>query len=329
MDFFSGYALFAAETATIAGGIGLVLYSMSSGGNKKDSKGSLSLSLYKDISDQSQNSFSELGCNEIRQTKQKKKKNIIPPRRLYVISFDGDAQCSQIDSLREEISAIINDCRPGDEALVIITSGGGEVSAYGLAASQLERLRNANIDLTVCVDRVAASGGYLMACVANRIISAPYATIGSIGVVVQMPNIHKLLSNHNIDVEMITSGEHKRTLTLLGENTEDGRTKVEEDLKAIHNQFKQTIKKYRSDLDIDEIGTGETWLGDQALEKGLVDRIGTSDEEIQNKVNDFQVIQVSWDKPKSFSSKLTGMAAQTLTGAHLKLAELSGKRYFQ
>lgn len=200
------------------------------------------------------------------------------PRRVFVMDFDGDLQASGVDALRQEITAVLTRAGTGDEVVVRLESAGGLVHGYGLAASQLGRVTAAGVTLTVCVDRVAASGGYLMACVADRILAAPFAILGSIGVMAQIPNIHRLLKRHDIDIELLTAGQYKRTLTVLGENTEEGRRKFQQDLETVHELFKRHVATRRTTLDIDRVATGEIWLGTQALEHNLIDGVQTSDE---------------------------------------------------
>lgn len=199
-------------------------------------------------------------------------------KRVFVVDFAGDLQASGVAALRHEVTALLSRVRPEDEVVVRLESAGGLVHAYGLAASQLDRIAQAGIPLTVCVDKVAASGGYLMACVADRILAAPFAVLGSIGVMAQIPNIHRLLKRHDIDVELLTAGQYKRTLTVLGENTEAGRDKFQRDLDTTHALFKQYVAERRPDLDIEAAATGEIWLGTRALAMGLVDGIETSDQ---------------------------------------------------
>jgi serine protease SohB len=234
--------------------------------------------------------------------KKKKKKESEP--KLYVIDFQGDIKASQVEQLREEITAILCTAKPEDEVLVRLDSPGGVVNSYGLAASQLQRIRDKNIPLTVCIDRIATSGGYLMACVAHRILAAPFAIIGSIGVVAQIPNFHRWLKNHNIDVELLTAGEYKRTLTFLGENTEKGRKKFQEDLEKIHLAFRNYVAHNRSNLDLDKIATGEHWLAKDAFDLKLVDGLSTSDEYLAEKITKYQAFKLSIPPKTSLINKL-------------------------
>lgn len=199
-------------------------------------------------------------------------------RRVFVVDFHGDVRASALSGLREEITAILTVASEEDEVLVRLESAGGLIPPYGLAASQLLRVKERNLPLTVAVDKVAASGGYLMACVADHIIAAPFAIVGSIGVVAQLPNFHRALKERSIDYEMFTAGEFKRTVTLFGENTDKARAKCQEELDEAHALFKAHVGRYRPVLDIDRVATGEHWFGSRALDLKLVDEIRTSDD---------------------------------------------------
>ena len=191
---------------------------------------------------------------------QKKHKHDNIKSRLFLIDFKGSMDAKEVSSLREEVSAVLMMANSDDEVLVRVESGGGVVHGYGLAASQLQRLRDRGLFLTVSIDKVAASGGYMMACVAQKIIAAPFAIVGSIGVVAQLPNFNRLLKKHDVDIELHTAGEFKRTLTLFGENDDKARQKFKEELETVHQQFKQFVSEHRPRIDIDQIATGEHWL---------------------------------------------------------------------
>ena len=199
-------------------------------------------------------------------------------RRVFVIDFHGDIKATEVASLREVVTGVLMEAGEGDEVLVRLENAGGIVTEHGLAASQLARLRRRNVFLTVAVDKIAASGGYLMACVAERLIAAPFAVVGSIGVVAQLPNFHRLLERGGVDFELHTAGEYKRTLTLFGENSDAGREKLREQLEDAHALFKNFVHEYRPDLDLGRVATGEYWHGTQALSLGLVDDVKTSDD---------------------------------------------------
>ncbi|GAB3275907.1 protease SohB [Parahaliea aestuarii] len=229
--------------------------------------------------------------------------------RLYCLHFDGDIRASASEHLREEISTVLSQAREKDAVLLCLESPGGMVHSYGFAASQLERIRAAGIELTVAVDKVAASGGYMMACVANRIIAAPFAVIGSIGVLAQLPNFHRLLKKHDVDFELLTAGEYKRTLTVFGENTDKGREKFQEELEITHDLFKDFIREQRPQLDVDRVATGEVWYGRNALAEGLIDELQTSDAYIQQHLKTWEVYEVRYVQRKAWQEKL-GMAAE-------------------
>lgn len=230
-------------------------------------------------------------------------------KRLYVLSFDGDIRASATENLREEISAVLPQIEKGDELLVKVESPGGMVHSYGLASSQLQRIKTAQVPLTIAVDKVAASGGYMMACVADRIIAAPFAVLGSIGVLAQLPNFHRLLKKNDIDFELLTAGEHKRTLTMFGENTDKGREKFVEELEETHGLFKSFVSTNRPSLDVAKVATGEVWYGQNALEEGLIDELETSDSFVQSHLSDWDVFEVKFVNKKNWQEKL-GIAAE-------------------
>ena len=251
-------------------------------------------------------------------TKEQKKnsKKDKPENKVFVINFKGDMHASQVEGLREEVSAVLVAANSNDEIVVRIDSPGGVVNGYGFAAAQLERIRQAGLTLTICIDQVAASGGYMMSAVGHKIISAPFAIVGSIGVIGQVPNIHDLLEKNGINVEMHTSGEFKRTLTTMGKNTEEGREKFKQDLHNIHELFKKHILAYRPSLDMQKVGTGEYWFGKDALELGLVDKIQTYDDYIiQHLNNDLDVYQIEFviKKEKGFLKSKLAMIKRTMT----------------
>ncbi|MBU2513261.1 protease SohB [bacterium] len=243
---------------------------------------------------------------KIRKKKEKKKKaDHVERGRLFVLDFEGDIKASAVAALKEEITAILTVADPKDEVLVRLDSSGGMVHTYGLAASQLMRIRKCDIPLTIAVDKVAASGGYLMACVADRIISAPFAIIGSIGVIAQIPNFNRFLKKHDIDYEQITAGEYKRTLTVFGENTEADRAKLKQELEDTHLLFKEFVNQGRQGLDIEKIATGEHWYGSKALELKLVDDIITSDDYLLSKSEHLDLYGIKYEIRKTLSDKLS------------------------
>ncbi|HEX4871933.1 MAG TPA: protease SohB [Nevskiaceae bacterium] len=252
-----------------------------------------------------------------------------PRPRLFVLDFTGDLQASAVTSLREEISCVVGLARPGDEVLLRLESPGGLVHGYGLAASQLVRLRRHGLPLTVAVDKVAASGGYLMACVASRIVAAPFAILGSIGVVAQIPNVHRLLKKNDVDVELHTAGAYKRTLTVLGENTEAGRAKFREELEDTHRLFQEFVAEHRPVLDLATVATGEHWFGQRALALKLVDELATSDDWLLRHLDSHEVYELQCPRRRRLGERLgerlrawLGAAPEDL--AALRLPRLQG-----
>jgi serine protease SohB len=202
-----------------------------------------------------------------------------PEARVFVLDFKGDLQASAANRLAREIDAVLSLARPeSDEVVLRLESPGGTVTGYGLAAARLQRLRAARVKLTVCVDQVAASGGYMMAAVADRIVAAPFAMIGSIGVVAQIPNFSRVLKKNDIDVEVMTSGEFKRSVSIFGEITPAGREHFQGKLEETHDAFKRMIAELRPSVAISEVGNGDVWLARDAVALGLVDEICVSDE---------------------------------------------------
>lgn len=269
-----------------------------------------------------------LSKEEKQNAKKEEKKEASKPR-LFVLDFKGDVRASAVDSLREEVSAILSSFKKGDEVLLKLESPGGMVMAYGLAASQLHRLRSKEIPLTVAVDKVAASGGYMMACVAHRILCAPFAAVGSIGVVAQVPNFNKFLKKHDVEYKEYTAGEFKRTISIFGEITEKGEEKFLQQLEDTHILFKNFVHKYRPSLDASKVATGEYWYGDQAIHLGLVDEISTSDDFIMQHLDSHQVVKIVFKQKQKLSDKISDALGKAGKKAGLSIIEdLQNQRHF-
>lgn len=322
MEWLAEYGLFAAKVLTALVAVFIVLIMIASvRGRQRKGEGVLQVVR---LNDQLARMTERLGhavldkpalkaLNKTRKQETKaRSKGAAKRDKVFVLNFHGDIKASALESLRHEVTAVLELASPQDEIVVKLESGGGMVHAYGLAASQLTRIREAGVPLTVCVDKVAASGGYMMACIADRMLAAPFAMLGSIGVVAQLPNFHKVLRKHDIDYEMLTAGEYKRTLTLFGENTEKGREKFQEDLENIHRLFKQFVARYRPVLNIDEVATGEVWFGSEALEKALADELKTSDEYISQRIRQADVFEVHFQRPKKLQDRFSSTASATL-----------------
>ena len=238
----------------------------------------------------------------------KKKKHIEDRQRVFVLNFVGNIKASAVKHLRKEITALLSVATPQDEVVVCLENAGGMVHEHGFASSQLERIKQRNIPLTVAVDKVAASGGYMMACVADKIIAAPFSIIGSIGVIAQIPNFNRLLEKHGVDYEQIKAGELKRTLTMFGKNTDEDRERFTEQMEDTHELFKEFVKDNRQQVNIQEIATGEHWLGKRALELKLVDELMTSDDYLLLKSETADVYEITHVAPKSITEKIKGNA---------------------
>lgn len=249
--------------------------------------------------------------------------------QLYVIDFKGSIDAKEVTSLREEITAVLGVATEQDEVFVRLESGGGMVHGYGLAASQLQRLKDHHIPLTISVDKVAASGGYMMACVADKIIAAPFAILGSIGVIAQIPNFNKLLKKHDIEFEQLTAGEYKRTLTMFGKNDQAGRDKFKQELEETHDLFKQFVTQQRSQIDIDKVATGEHWYGLQAIERNLVDQISTSDDYLLSQLDSRHIIQIKYTQRKKLADKIGQAVAIALENSLLKIFQMQSNQLFK
>ena len=231
-------------------------------------------------------------------------------KRVFVLDFDGDIRASATDQMRHEITALLTMASKEDEVVVKLESGGGMVHSYGLAASQLKRIKDNGIPLTICIDKVAASGGYMMACLGSKIVAAPFAIIGSIGVVAQLPNFNRLLKKHDVDFELFTAGEHKRTVTMFGHNSVKAKEKFQDDLEDTHELFKNHVKQYRNKVDIESVSNGDIWYGQDALTINLVDEVGTSDDYVVNACANADVFEVKYELKKTLQEKL-GLAAES------------------
>lgn len=331
MEFLYEYGLFLAKTATFVLAIAIIigLAAEAAVTKSKAKKGQLQ---FTNLSKQYQNQTEEVQHKLLNKKqfkhwqKSQHAKDNEPSSRLFVVDFHGSMDAREAESLREEITAILAVATKEDEVLLRLESGGGVVHGYGLAASQLDRLRQHSIALTVAVDKIAASGGYMMACIGNSIIAAPFAIIGSIGVIAQLPNFNKLLKKHNIDFEQFTAGEYKRTVTLFGENSDKGREKFQRELEDTHQLFKQFVQQHRPQLDIDAVASGEHWFGYQALALNLVDAIQTSDDYVQTQLSQRQVIHIKYQLRRGLAEKVGIGSASILTLWWQKLIQHSWLR---
>ena len=247
--------------------------------------------------------------------------------KVYVLDFEGDIKASAVSSLRDEVTAILTAIEEGDEVFIRLNNSGGVVHEHGLAASQLVRFKEKNIPLTIAVDKVAASGGYMMACVADRVLAAPFAIVGSIGVIAQLPNFNRLLNRVGVDFEQHTAGEYKRNVTMFGKNTSKERKQLKEQLSDIHDLFRGFVTKFRPSLDMEKVGTGEYWYGSKALELGLVDELITSDDYLLSLSESCDIFLIKMEQPKSFMEKMGKGGASLYESAIDGLSKQSSDRY--
>ncbi len=311
MEILADYLVFLLKVFTIALAITVpLLLVIGSSKGKTQAKGKLAITNLSEKFEDMGNAVrsSNMNPKELKKfykdiNKSKKKKTDENEPSIFVLNFNGDIQASEVEKLKYEINAILLSESECKEVVVKVESGGGSAYAYGLCAAELKRLVDNDISLTVCIDKVAASGGYLMSCVATKIIAAPWAIVGSIGVIAQLPNFHRLLKKNLIDFELHTAGEFKRTLTTLGENTEDGREKFKADLEDLHVIFKDFVKEQRPEVDTAVVATGEVWQGEEAVRVGLVDSLETSDNYLVNLSKDATLFEIEYIEKKNLSER--------------------------
>ncbi len=325
MEFLSEYGMFLAKAVTAVIAIlvvigGIIVLAMR-GGQQSESRGRLDIRhINEDYDSMAQTLRSVMldkkALKQLEKTRkaEEKKGEKKQRRRIFVLEFHGDIRATAVASLREEVTAVLTIAQPDDEVVVRLESPGGLVHGYGLAAAQLLRVRDRQIKLTVAVDKVAASGGYLMACVADRIIAAPFAILGSIGVIAQLPNFNRLLKKHDVDFEQFMAGEYKRTVTLFGENTDKGRQKFQEEIDNTHLLFTDFVKEHRPQLDVEHVATGEHWYGRRALDHQLADELSTSDDYLLSASSDADLYEIRYISKKPWITRLLAQTGDALLG---------------
>ena len=339
MEFLFVYGLFLAKAITIVVAIVVVVgLIVGMAAKQKQTSGNLEFESlsdhFDDIKSQAQHVLldkDQLKKVEKEEKKKQKKKSAKKgddkKSNMFVLNFDGSINAQEVEQLREEITAVLCVAKKDDEVLVNVESGGGVVHGYGLAASQLQRIKDKEIKLTVSVDKVAASGGYMMACVADHVISAPFAIIGSIGVIAQLPNFNKVLKKNDIEFEQHTAGDFKRTLTMFGENTPEGRNKFKAEIEDVHLMFKEFVHQHRPQLDIDKVATGEYWYGQRAKELNLVDELKTSDDFLMEANNRFKLFNIKYAVKKTLAQKLGFSVYQAIEQTFMRLVDAGNKLY--
>jgi serine protease SohB len=332
-QFFAEYGMFLLKALTIVAAIVVVIGVAASTGRKGSEDHlevenlnkrfrSLAQALRKAVLSKDENK--RQAKEQKKQDKAEAKQQSAKPRS-FVIDFKGDLKATAVASLREEVSAILHVAKDGDEVVIRLENHGGVVHEHGLAASQLARIRDHDIPLIVCVDKVAASGGYLMACVASKVYAAPFAILGSIGVLAQIPNFHRMLDSHGVDFEQVTAGKYKRTVTMFGVNTDEDRAKLKQELEDVHTLFKSAVHRYRPQLDLDTVATGEHWYGSQALELGLADELCTSDELLADLAKERDLYRVCFKIKQPLQKRIIA----NLDAALEKVDTASWKRRFE
>jgi len=332
-QFFAEYGLFLLKVITILAAIVVVIAVAASVGRKAGHEGLEVENLnkkYRSLADALRAAVMTKGERK-KTAKARKKEEKVQSKtpstkpRSFIIDFKGDLKASAVASLREEVSAILDVAGDKDEVIVRLENHGGVVHEHGLAASQMARIREHDIPLLVCVDKVAASGGYLMACVASKVYAAPFAILGSIGVLAQIPNFNRMLDSHGVDFEQVTAGKYKRTVTMFGENTDEDRAKLKEELEDVHTLFKDAVGRYRPGLDLDKVATGEHWYGTRALEFGLADEIKTSDELLKELAPERDLYRVSYNVKKPLPQRVMA----NIDGLLEKADEAGWRRRFE
>lgn len=332
-EFLFAYGLFIAKVITVLIALVLAMAIVGSARPRKEDEPELKVtnlnqkySALRDLLQQAvmdKKQFKQLHKEKLKQQKKdhKSKLNQAAKPKLYVMEFEGDIKASGVATMRDEITALLGVAEPQDEVLMKLDNSGGMVHEHGLAASQLQRIRDAKLNFTVCVDKVAASGGYMMACVANKIVAAPFSIIGSIGVLAQLPNFNRLLDRAGIDFEQHTAGEYKRTVTMFGKNSDKEREKLKTDLQETHALFRDFVSRHRPKLDIDAVATGEHWYGSQALDLHLVDEIKTSDDLLVAALDSHDIYQIKLEMKKPLQDRILGGLFAMFEGVRAKLAE--------
>jgi serine protease SohB len=312
-EFFAEYGLFLLKTVTVVAAIVIIIGSAAAAGRKAAHQEGLEVEdlnkKYRAMANALRKAVMKKADwkKEARKEKDQAKAEARSGKaksKAFVIDFKGDLKATAVSSLREEVTAVLSVAGPKDQVVVRLENHGGVVHEHGLAASQLVRIREREIPLTIVVDKVAASGGYLMACVADRLLAAPFAILGSIGVLAQIPNFNRMLDSHGVDFEQVTAGKYKRTVTIFGKNTDEDRAKLKEELEDVHQLFKGAVARYRPELDLDKIATGEHWYGTRALELGLADELQTSDELLAELASDHDIFKLTYKVRQPLQKRL-------------------------
>ncbi|TDJ46359.1 MAG: protease SohB [Gammaproteobacteria bacterium] len=342
LDFLFEYGMFLAKSVTVIVAVAIILILIA--GLSRKSAGGPRLTVeklnekFREMADVLQAAMLNKSAWKKREKEEKKEKKQQEKaattkddhrKRIFVLDFKGDIRATGVANLREEITGIVAVATDKDEVVLRLENPGGAVHEHGLAASQLLRIKERGIPLTVIVDKIAASGGYLMACIADRIIAAPFAVIGSIGVIAQIPNFHRVLESKGVDFEQVTAGKYKRTVTMFGRNTDEDRAKLKEELEDVHALFKLLVARHRPDLDVEAIATGEHWYGTRALELGLIDELGTSDDVLMSAAPDADIFEISYRGKQTLQERLMSTFEASADRVALWVAEQQNRSRYR
>ncbi len=249
-------------------------------------------------------------------------------QRVVDLDFKGDSRASGVENLREEVSAVVSTATDNDEVVVRLENPGGAVHEHGLAASQLLRIKDRGVPLTVIVDKVAASGGFLLASIAEQNVAAPFSVLWSIGGASQIPEFNRGPVIPRVGFWEGTARKYKRTVTMFGKNTDEDRAKLKEELEDIHILFKGLVAEQRPSLDIERVATGEHWYGTRALELGLIDKLGTSDDYLISVAKDADVFTVIFKGKQTMQEKIMSAFESSLDRAGIWLEDRLGRNMF-
>ncbi len=239
-----------------------------------------------------------------------------PPPRLAVLRFQGlrDLNASGDQRLSEAIDEVLVNRDHFEEAVVIIDSPGGTTHGYGHAYALLERLSASGLKVTACIDRIGASGGYLMALPADRILAGPFAIVGSVGVVAGIPNVKRLLEEKGVSYRLFVAGDKKRVVHFADDDGPEVREYMDEKLAGIHTQFLQAVEKHRGDrVKLDEVRSGDHWSAEESVEKGLglVDELQTSAEYLLERNREVALVMI--ERRVDITERFAGYLAARLS----------------
>ncbi|MDP3296608.1 MAG: signal peptide peptidase SppA [Thermodesulfovibrionia bacterium] len=168
------------------------------------------------------------------------------------------------------------------KAVVIrIDSPGGAVAPAQEIYKEIVKLKKEK-KVVASMGSVAASGGYYIACPADKIVANPGTLTGSIGVIMEIPNIEGLMKKIGVETKVIKSGKHKDIASMFKSMTEEERKILQSVLDDVHDQFIRAVSEGRNMKyeNIKELADGRIFTGKKAKELGLVDTLGNLDDAV-------------------------------------------------